>query len=219
MDPFEPGSQAALKGALVACAKGQWEAESLKVTARAGDGSTLPLELQLDATTFDGEPAVKLCVQRRTAEPQEPEQLVEEAVNKDPVTGFYHRRRFLELLTDRLDASHRAGVRALAYIRPDNFAEIEDEVGPIASEDILDAARRASERACANRTIFAVDSAAPCSRSCSSAARCATSKPGPSNALARIADHIFEVAQNTLIDHVHDRPRRDRARPRTASRS
>jgi diguanylate cyclase (GGDEF)-like protein len=136
MDSFDGGSQTPLKGALVACAKGQWKSEGLKVTALTADGSTLPLSLSFERTSFDGEPAVKLTVPRQ-AGPAEPEDLVEQAVHKDPMTGFYHRRRFLEVLTDRLDAGPRNGVRAVAYIRPDKFGDIEDQIGPIASEEIL----------------------------------------------------------------------------------
>src|SRR6185436_18146069 len=62
MDFFEAGSQAALKGAVVACAKGQWKSDHLKVVALAPDGSALPLEIALQATSFDGDPAIKLCV-------------------------------------------------------------------------------------------------------------------------------------------------------------
>jgi diguanylate cyclase (GGDEF)-like protein len=117
--------------------KGQWKAETLKVVARTAGGSTLPLNLHLEATSFDGEAAVKLSVPRQTTERSEPEDLVEQAVHKDLTTGFYHRRPFLEVLTDRLDASPRGGVRTLAYIRPDNFRALEDQIGPISSEDIL----------------------------------------------------------------------------------
>lgn len=137
MDHFDGNSQTALKGALVACAKGRWKGESLKAVARRADGATMPLDLSFETATFDGEPAVKLCVARRQTKAPEPEQLVEEAVHKDPMTGFYHRRRFLELLTDRLDSAVRGGVRALAYIRPDKFGAVEEQIGPIASEDVL----------------------------------------------------------------------------------
>jgi diguanylate cyclase (GGDEF)-like protein len=138
MDSFDSASQAALKGALVACAKGQWNAQPLRVSAHGPKGATLQLTLVLEATTFDGERAVKLSVPRPTADPvPEPEDLVDQAVNKDPATGFYNRRRFLEVLTDRLDNKSQGGVRALAYIRPDKFREVEDQVGPISSEDLL----------------------------------------------------------------------------------
>ena len=136
MDLFEPASQAALKGAFIACAKGQWKAEPIKVLGKTS-GGPLPLDLQLEHTTVDGEPAVKLSVARPRLEAREPEELVEQAVHKDPATGFFHRRRFLEVLTDRLDNAPRSGVRALAYIRPDKFRELEDQIGPLATEDVL----------------------------------------------------------------------------------
>jgi diguanylate cyclase (GGDEF)-like protein len=138
MDAFDAASQVALKGALVACAKRQWSGEPLKVGALDASGAAIPLKLVIEATTYDGDPAVKLSVPREPGERQpEPEELVEQAVHKDPATGFYHRRRFLEVLTDRLDGKAQGGVRALAFIRPDKFREVEDRVGPISSEDLL----------------------------------------------------------------------------------
>jgi diguanylate cyclase (GGDEF)-like protein len=139
MDFFDAGSKAALKGALVACGRGQWTGESIRVVALNAGGEKLPLDLQLEAAAVDGDPAVRLTVPRPRVEHRETEDLIEHAVHQDPATGFYHRRRFLEMLTDRLDASRRGnrGVRVLAYIRPDKFREIEEQIGPIASEDVL----------------------------------------------------------------------------------
>lgn len=197
MDLFDANSQAALKGALVACAKGQWASQILKVTAVLGDGSAQPLDLMLEATSFEGEPAVKLCIPHGTTAPNEPEDLIDRAVHKDPTTGFYHRRRFLELLTDRLDTSPRSGVRALAYIRPDKFGEIEDEVGPFASEDILVQTAELL-RALAHQndlygrfggTVFAMLLERGTLRDVEAWA---------DNVVHRIAEHIFEVAHNTL---------------------
>ncbi len=136
MDMFEPASQAALKGALIACTKGQWKNEPIRLLGRTGKGS-LPLDLQLEHTAVDGEPAIKLSVPRPQLEAREPEELVEQVVHKDPATGFFHRRRFLEVLTDRLDTTPRSGVRALIYLRPDKFGELEDQIGPLATEDVL----------------------------------------------------------------------------------
>jgi diguanylate cyclase (GGDEF)-like protein len=137
MDSFDTASQAALKGALVACGRGQWSGESIKVVAATAAGEKLPIELQLEVASVDGDAAVKLSVRRPRVEAREPEELVEQVVHKDPATGFYHRRRFLEVLTDRLDAASGRGVRVLAYIRPDKFREIEEQIGPLASEDVL----------------------------------------------------------------------------------
>ena len=137
MDSFDGASKAALKGALVACAKGQWNKESVKIVATTRTGDKLPLEIQLEPASVDGDSAVKLSVARRRTETREPEEIIEQAVHKDPATGFYHRRRFLEVLTDRLDTKGGRGVRVLAYIRPDKFRELEEQVGPLATEDVL----------------------------------------------------------------------------------
>jgi diguanylate cyclase (GGDEF)-like protein len=197
MDLFDPASQAALKGALVACARGQWSRESLKVVVTTAEGSRLPIDLGLEATAVDGEPAVKLCVPRPKVAARAPEELVEHAVHKDPATGCYHRRRFLELLTDRLDAGSRGGVRVLAYVRPDKFREIEEQIGPLASEDVLvQLAEQLRELSQQNDLhgrfggqIFTLFLERGTLRDVEAWAH---------NARARIAERIFETAHNTL---------------------
>jgi diguanylate cyclase (GGDEF)-like protein len=197
MDLFDGASQAALKGAVVACGRGQWGGESIKVVATTASGERLPIELALEATTIDGEPAVKLSVPRPPSDTREPEELIEQAVHKDATTGFYHRRRFLEVLTDRLDTAARGGVRVLAYIRPDKFREIEEQIGPLASEDVLvQIAEQLRKLTQPNDLygrfggqIFTLFLERGALRDVEAWAQ---------NALARIAERIFESAHNTL---------------------
>ncbi len=137
MDFFERSSQATLKGGLIACTKGQWDSGPLKLTALGKDGGAVPLELWLERADYDGEAAVKLMVPTSQPQAAEPQQLVEQAVHRDPITGFYHRRHFIDLLTTRLESNPRGGVRVLAYLRPDKFGDIKDDIGPLASEDVL----------------------------------------------------------------------------------
>ncbi|MBN1240699.1 MAG: EAL domain-containing protein [Gammaproteobacteria bacterium] len=197
MDLFDVPSQAAVKGAVVACLKNQWKGEPLKVGILMRDGSISSLSLLLEPTTHDGEPGVKLSVPRETPERSAPEDLVEQTVHKDPTTGFYHRRRFIELLTKRLTSANRGGVRALAYIRPDKFGEIEDEVGPLASEDLLvkiaDILRAtAHAKDLCGRfggNVFTMLLERGTLRDVEAWAE---------HAVSQISDHIFEVAENTL---------------------
>jgi multidomain signaling protein FimX len=197
MDLFDAASKAALKGALVACGRGQWSGESIKVVATTSAGGKLPIALQLEATSVDGDPAVKLSVSRPPTETREPEELVEQAVHKDATTGFYHRRRFLEILTDRLDVSADRGVRVLAYIRPDKFRQIEEQIGPLASEDVLaQIAEQLRELTQPHDLygrfggqIFTLFLERGTLRDVEAWAH---------NALARIAGRIFESAHNTL---------------------
>lgn len=197
MDCVDTSSQAALKGALTACDKGHWDGKPLKVSGVSTDGSTTPLKLLLEAAQFEGEPAVKLSVRREPEPAAAPEQLVEQAVSRDPMTNFYHRRRFIELLTDRLESPPKSGVRALAYIRPDKFGDIEDEVGPLASEDILVQLAELlrglkHENDLCGRfggTVFTMLIERGTLRDVEAWAE---------HVLTRISDHIFEVAHNTL---------------------
>jgi PleD family two-component response regulator len=137
MDYFDAGSQAALKGALMACARQQWTTDLLRVVAVDKKGANLPIDLKIEEADFDNEPAVRLSVSNEQPARGEPEQLVTSTVHQDPVTGLYHRRQFVDLLAGRLENKSAGGVRALAYIRPDRFGEIKDDVGPLASEDVL----------------------------------------------------------------------------------
>jgi diguanylate cyclase (GGDEF)-like protein len=197
MDLFDASSKPALKGALVACGRGQWAGGSLKVVATTAAGEKLPIELNLEATSVDGDPAVKLSVPRPSVEMREPEEIIEQAVHKDPMTGFYHRRRFLEVLTDRLDAGSSRGVRALAYIRPDKFREIEEQIGPLASEDVLvqlaeqlrSLAQPQDLYGRFGGQVFTMFVERGTLRDVEAWAQ---------NALARIAERVFESAHNTL---------------------
>jgi len=137
MDYFDTASHAAIKGALVASQKGQWSDEPLRIIGVAGNGEKFTIDVRLEAALFDGEPAVKLCVLRNMAAADEPEEAVDRAISVDPSTGLFHRRRMIQEITDRLAGSTSTGTRALAYIRPDKFAEAAAAVGPIASEELL----------------------------------------------------------------------------------
>jgi diguanylate cyclase (GGDEF)-like protein len=140
MDHFSAASQASLKGALIACGKGRWGGEPLKVEALTSNGKTVPIKLMLAPSIHDGEPTTRLSILREPdpeTKAAEPEAMVERILSTDPVTGFFQRRQFLELLTDKLDQRAASGARALAFIRPDRFSEIERDVGPVSSEEIV----------------------------------------------------------------------------------
>lgn len=137
MDLFDSGSHAAIKGALVASQRGQWSTEPLRLIAITGAGEKIALDVQLEAALFDGEPAVKLSILRDCDAVEEPEEVVSRAVSVDPSTGLYHRCSLTSMIEERLHSPTSTGTRALAYIRPDKFAEVADAVGPIASEELL----------------------------------------------------------------------------------
>ncbi len=137
MDLCKDADRPKLKGALVACSRGKWTDQFLKVAAERADGSELPMEMQLDLTTHDGEPAVRVTIASDSSAEKTPEHLIEHAVHRDPVTGFYHRQYFLEKAADQLKKPPAVGVRAIAYIRPDAFGKVHEDIGLLRSEMLL----------------------------------------------------------------------------------
>jgi len=138
MDLFREADQATLKGALVACLKDKWQEDDiLPVVAYGRDEAEVPLELRLKRVTVDGDPGVRVIVPGDRQPEQAPEELLEQAVAKDPSTGFFQRHYFLERLTGRMASQQEGGIRALAYIRPDHFARVQSDVGLLGTEALL----------------------------------------------------------------------------------
>ncbi len=138
MDNFEPESQAAVKGALVAAIKGKWKSEEkLVVMSRIGDGDNNELHLEFRRFDFDDGPSVQIRIAPRAKASEEPTKLVHDALKRDPATLFFHRAQFIERLSKRLCRKPASGLYALAYIKPDDFSQIIAKVGRLKSEEIL----------------------------------------------------------------------------------
>lgn len=56
---------------------------------------------------------------------------------RDAVTGLYTREQILKLLPSRLSKPAKDGARAILHLRPDRFGEIDERLGPTASDALL----------------------------------------------------------------------------------
>ena len=137
MDCCMESDQPMIKGALIACLKQKWDGAPLIMTGVHADGSQVPVELRLERVTIDGDPAVRVVVPGDQSVDSTPEELLEQVLFKDPVTGFFHRHYFIDQVEERLQQSLDGGVRAMVYIRPDNFARVHDDIGMLATEKLL----------------------------------------------------------------------------------
>jgi len=133
MDLFEVESQNVLKGALVASLQGRWDNRAVNVLAESCDGSSLPLALAFQTTSFEGEPAVQVSIPRIN----EVLPATHAEVSVDPATGLFLRRHLLSAMEQRLGIQVPGGVRALAWIRPDKLLALRNELGPMAVEPVL----------------------------------------------------------------------------------
>ena len=138
MDSFDGSSQAAIKGALVATVKGKWDAgEKLIVRMPRDGGESLELELAFQLVEFDDGSHVQIQVAPQAAVSEEPTKLVHDALQRDPTTLFFHRAQFLERVQKRLVKKPESGLQVLVWIKPDAFRKVQEQVGVVASEEIL----------------------------------------------------------------------------------
>ena len=137
MDFFDADTQTPLRGALSACARGQWHGMALKTSAIHADRSVAPLELQLSLTDHDGEPSVQLTVPAAKRDQQQMASDLAAALHQDAGSGLWTRRRLLQLLAEQIEKPVPGGARYLVCIRPDRLPDIEREVGLVHSDEFM----------------------------------------------------------------------------------
>src|ERR1700726_3851684 len=137
MDLFEQETHPALKGALVACLQGKWTDHALKVQALLSDGSSLPLKLLLTGADYENEPAVRIAISAAHKKDHDLEVQLAEAVKNDSSTRFLQQRYLVAAVRERCAVGIKGGVRQFAHIKPDRFADIQNSIGILASEDFM----------------------------------------------------------------------------------
>jgi diguanylate cyclase (GGDEF)-like protein len=137
MDCFAGTCQAELKSALVACGRGRSGRNTLCVSPAGPAAATV--NLTLEPISHDGDPAVRLSVERQIQpdRAKTPAELVEQSLHTDIATGFLQRRQFLDLLGEQAESQNTERCRVLAFVQPDRFDEIESDLGPVSSEEII----------------------------------------------------------------------------------
>jgi len=138
MDTFEPESQAALKGALIATVEGKWQdGEKLIVRSQHDTDDAKEIHLEFRSFDLDDGPCVQIRIAPQLRIAEEPTKLVHDALKRDPTTLFYHRAQFIERISKRLRRKPAQGTHCLVYIKPDKFGELRDDIGILVSEEIL----------------------------------------------------------------------------------
>src|SRR6202790_198334 len=137
MDLFEQETHPALKGALVACLQGKWTDHALKEQALLSDGSTLGLELTLMKADYENEPATRISIPANKKKDVDLEARLDEAVKNDASTRFLQQRYLIAEVRERCTVGIKGGVRQFAHIKPDRFADIQNSIGILASEDFM----------------------------------------------------------------------------------
>ncbi len=138
MDIFRETDHATLKGALVACLRQKWqEDDTLPVVGYRADDSEITLDLRLERVTIEGEVAVRVIIPSDHGSTRNPEDMLRQAVDKDPSTGFLYRHCFIEQMNALMTRAPDTGIRAIAYLRPDSFSRVHQDVGLLGTEALI----------------------------------------------------------------------------------
>ena len=138
MDSFEPESQAALKGALIATIQGKWQRnEKLIVRSHVQTGESGEIHLEFRRFDLDDGPCVQIRIAPQLKIAEEPTKLVHDALKRDPTTLFFHRAQFIERITKRLRRKPAQGTHCLVYIKPDDFGAVRQKIGILNSEEVI----------------------------------------------------------------------------------
>ena len=138
MDLFDPDSQPAIKGALVACGQGRWPAgQKLKAAAHDRDGRAITLNLELEQASFDAEPCIRVRVPARADDDEGLAEKLQSALRLDPDTGLYCRRHFLDLVGKRLAQEPPGGVQSRVLFAADEAGKLEHQIGPAAADKVF----------------------------------------------------------------------------------
>lgn len=138
MDLFDKGDQQTVKDALVAVNKGKSVGE-VRVKGLKG-GEPFETTLEFDQTELDGEPCIEIAIRGEAdnSEMQAKMQAeMDEIGRRDPLTGLFHRHYFVDLVSHAIKQPTKAGICALLIVKPDKFSDIEEKVGPLASDNVL----------------------------------------------------------------------------------
>ena len=137
MDLCATTDRPTLKGALVACQRGKWKDSKLSITGLKQDSSEFPVAFSMEVVEHDDEPAVRMLVAADRQEKKTPVSLVEQAIQRDQLTGLFNRSHFLNLAEQRLNNAPSGGVRAIAFIRPDRFSKAREDIGLAGTESAI----------------------------------------------------------------------------------
>ncbi|MGA9851954.1 MAG: EAL domain-containing protein [Gammaproteobacteria bacterium] len=157
LELFVGDSQNILKNALKLSGKGQ-TVKPLTLKAKHADGKTFDTTIEIVKAEIDGEPALEITIRNDgglkqaeahiQAQAQAQIDLLSQklaasvqqlttARNLDLLTGLVNRVHFIEVFRQELTKDRKSMVRALLFIKPDNFSAVSEKVGVIASDGII----------------------------------------------------------------------------------
>ncbi len=137
LETIDKDDQDKVKSCLRGYAEGDQSQQELRLQGRNTDGHTFETAMELRVATLGGEPCVQITIRERSHS-KELENRVRQLKNLDQITGLFNRQYFLRRLEAEVKKAQQGQVNgALLYIEVDNFKSIQEQLGVMASDQLL----------------------------------------------------------------------------------
>ncbi len=137
LETIDKDDQDKVKSCLRGYAEGDQGQQELRLQGRNTDGHTFETAMELRVATLGGEPCVQITIRERSHS-KELENRVRQLKNLDQITGLFNRQYFLRRLEAEVKKAQQGQVNgALLYIEVDNFKSIQEQLGVMASDQLL----------------------------------------------------------------------------------
>lgn len=137
LDMVAPQHVDGFKQLLKRMSKGEPPPPHYDVEARALDGSHFSAVMEFAPASYEGEQCLQLVLRQQEFDPELARE-VEALRQRDQVTGLLNRATFLRALEDAVaDAGQNASHHGLLLIEPDHYAQLLNELGLDAADELI----------------------------------------------------------------------------------
>lgn len=142
LDMVAPGDVAGFKQLLKSLSRGETPPPRHELQARDIEGNVFPAVMEFAQAKYEGEPCIQVVIRRQETDPALAQE-VEELRKRDMATGLLNRQTFLPLLEQRVaEVAGGGSQHALLLMEPDQFAQLEEQVGLDNADDLAAAIAR-----------------------------------------------------------------------------
>ena len=134
LDFIHSDDQILIRGALRAATNGNFNADDIVIRILSAKQGDVKMACLLEPYTHEGESAIRLSLR----EIQKANLVSGNVMQLDPLTHIFHRKQFIQSAQDALQHRIDSGIRSLVYIKLDSFKLLQEELGLLEIDKILE---------------------------------------------------------------------------------
>ncbi len=150
LDFIHVDDQILIRGALRAATNRNFSADEIVIRIRTAKQGYIKMSCLLESYVHEGESALRLCLR----ETQKAKLVNGNAMQLDPLTNIYHRKQFIQSAQETLQNRITSGIRSLVYIKLDSFKLLQEKLGILQVDCIIEHTANALKETAAKGDIY-----------------------------------------------------------------